>query len=512
MGQKNITLKMPTDFTEGDLKHKIGKKQRIKNFTFQIEGKSLDARNKSNIHWLVRVLITSEEIKEKISGKDLELNIPYKKRKENVIIVGSGPAGFFAAYVLQIAGFKTSLLERGSEVEKRIKSVNDFEKTSVFNPENNYAFGEGGAGTFSDGKLTSRSKHISLERKFIIKTYIEAGAPKEIKYLAQPHLGSDKLKTILKNIRLKYCEIGGVLNFETQLTDVKIKEGNASSVETNSGVMDTSILVLATGHSAYETYRILMQKGLRFRTKNFALGCRMEHPQQIINLAQWGKEKLPGVKAAEYRLSSKADGKQQVYSFCMCPGGTIVPAAAYPNSNIVNGMSLYNRDAKFANAACVAGVNLNELLEREVSASEALDWLEKLEQSFYEQTNSYQAPSCSISDFINKKNPKSNLESSYPFGLTPEPLWDMLPVKVSNSIREGLKDFSRKIKNFESGNLVGLESKSSAVIQVLRARSGLCEGFENIYMLGEGSGYAGGIISSAADGIKGAMNIIAQFE
>lgn len=512
MGQKIITLKMPTDFTKGDLKRKIGKKCRIKDFTFQLEGKSLDARHKSHIHWLIRALVISEEIKEEIPLTNVELNIPYKKRNKNVVIVGSGPAGFFAAYVLQMAGFNTILIERGSEIEKRSKSIIDFEKTSVFTSENNYAFGEGGAGTFSDGKLTSRSKHISLERKFIIKTYIEAGAPKEIKYLAHPHLGSDNLKMIVKELRAKYTEIGGVINFDTKLMDVKIRDGKVKSVETNSGVKDTNVLVLAIGHSAYETYRMLMQKGLLFRIKNFALGCRMEHPQQIINLAQWGKESLPGVKAAEYRLSSKADGKQQVYSFCMCPGGVIVPANAYPNSNIVNGMSLYNRDAKFANAACVAGVNLSDLLDREVSASEALDWLEQMEHSFYKHSDSYQAPSCSISDFVNKRQPKSNSETSYPFGLIPAPLWEMLPEKVSNSMREGLKDFSRKMKGFETGNLIGLESKSSAIIQVLRSRSGLCEGFENFYMLGEGSGYAGGIISSAADGIKGAMNIIAQFE
>lgn len=425
-----------------------------------------------------------------------------------MIVVGSGPAGFFSAYVLQKAGFACTMIERGSDVESRAKHINDFETQNTFNPQNNYAFGEGGAGTFSDGKLTSRSKHISKERNFILDLYVEAGAPEEIKYLAHPHLGSDNLKIIARNLRLQFEALGGKILFDTNLTDIKMKGEKVKLVETNSGLLEADYLVLAIGHSAFDTYRMLIRNGVPFRTKNFAIGSRMEHPQVLINKAQWGVESLAGVKAAEYRLTSKADGKHQVYSFCMCPGGMVVPATAFAGSNIVNGMSLYNRDAEFANAACVASVNLGGLLRKEVSPLESLDWVEQLEQKFYEFSNSYRAPFCSIEDFLMRKGKGKKSESSYPLGLINAPLWEMLPMEISNALKSGLEDFQRKIKGFEKGVLLGLESKTSSSIQVLRDRSGLCEGFENLFMLGEGSGYAGGIISSAADGVKGAMKLI----
>jgi len=234
----------------------------------------------------------------------------------------------------------------------------------------------------------------------------------------------------------------------------------------------------------------------------------VEHPQEIINRAQWGRESLPGVKAAEYRLTSKGDGNLPVYTFCMCPGGRVVPASAYKNTNIVNGMSRYKRDGEFTNAACVAGVNPDKLTGREITPLEALDWLETLEESFYRYSDGYQAPFCSIQDFINRKEPSDIVDSSYPLGLKPAPLWDLLPSEVSGSIREGLKDFSRKVKGFETGSIMGLESKTSSPIQVLREKNRLCAGIENLYIVGEGSGFAGGIISSGADGIKAAMNII----
>jgi hypothetical protein len=255
---------------------------------------------------------------------------------------------------------------------------------------------------------------------------------------------------------------------------------------------------------------MLMGRGVAFRPKNFAIGCRVEHPQAIINLAQWGRETLPGVKAAEYRLTSRGDGRLPVYTFCMCPGGMVVPATAYADCNIVNGMSLYRRDGGFANAACVAGVSLNQLLGREVSALESLDWLAGLERSFYDYGGDYRAPCCSIADFIQGKampGAAARFQSSYPLGLNPAPLWELLPAAVSGTIREGLKEFCRKVKGFETGLIMGLESKTSAPIQVLREDDGRCCGFENLYLVGEGSGYAGGIISSGTSGIKAALRI-----
>jgi hypothetical protein len=250
---------------------------------------------------------------------------------------------------------------------------------------------------------------------------------------------------------------------------------------------------------------MLIARGVTFRTKNFAIGSRMEHRQEVINIAQWGHPELPGVKAAEYRLTSPADGKHQIFSFCMCPGGMVVPAAAYPETNIVNGMSFYSRGGKFANAACVAGIHPDELAGKTVSALDALVNLQKMEEQFYRFTQSYSAPACSISSFLKAKPGNGKMQSSYPLGLTPAPLWEMLPGNVVRAMQAGLLDFNRKMRGFDTGNLIGFESKTSSPVQVVREPNGRCEGFENLYIIGEGSGFAGGIISSAADGVKAAM-------
>ncbi|MBW6480842.1 MAG: FAD-dependent monooxygenase [Bacteroidales bacterium] len=510
MGYKLISIKAPTAYNEDMLRQMIARQLKIRRFSFQVEGKSLDARNKRDIHWLLRVAVVSDEIKGGDVPQAESLEIPFRKRKEKILVVGSGPAGFFAAFVLQKAGFNTTLIDRGSEVLKRNRSIQNFERNGIFDPQNNYAFGEGGAGTFSDGKLTSRSKHISKERQFILQSYINAGGPEEIGYMTHPHLGTDNLIRIVKNLRQQYQELGGEMLFETLLDDLVIKDGRVVEAKTSGGNISFDAVFIAPGHSAYETYRMLINRGVQFRAKNFALGSRMEHPQEIINLAQWGKESLPGVKAAEYRLTSPGDGKHQVYSFCMCPGGMVVPATAYADTNIVNGMSFYKRDGQYANAACVAGLHPNELAGKEVTALEALELTEKLEKTFYRFSGGYDAPSCTIQDFLEGKLRANQLQSSYPLGLKPAPLWEMLPQNGVHAMRAGLKDFSRKMRGFETGNLIGLESKTSSPIQVLREEGGLCSGFENLFVIGEGSGYAGGIISSAADGVKAAMRFVSR--
>lgn len=508
MGFKRIQLQMPTSYREVYLEQRIRKMLGIHQFRWEVENKALDARKKDHIHWQMRVLVHSPELKGTDADPIPVLQIPYVKRSKKAVVVGSGPAGFFAAFVLQKAGYRTTLIERGADVDKRSQRITTFETSGKFDPLGNYAFGEGGAGTFSDGKLTSRSKRISLEKRFILQAYVDAGAPEEIKYLTHPHLGSDKLREIVKVMRKQFQGLGGTVLFETNAIDFKRKGARVNEIITDKGSFAADYFVYAIGHAAFETYRKLMQKGLRFHTKNFALGSRVEHPQRLINQAQWGVPSLQGVKAAEYRLTSQTDKNHPVYTFCMCPGGTIVPATAYENQNIVNGMSLYQRDGKFANAACVAGLNLNQLLGREVSALETLDWLEKLEAEFYEKAGGYAAPFCSIEDFIRGRMPKQTPETSFPMGLLPAPLWEWLPQSVSRAMRSGLKSFSKKIKGFEKGTIMGLESKTSAPIQVDRNENGLCTGFENLYMVGEGSGYTGGIISSAADGIKAAMAIV----
>ncbi len=508
MGYREISLQLHTDYSEEDLRQGIAGQLGIQDFSYQVDNKSLDARKKGNIHWLIRVAVVSDEITGGQPPLYPSLDIPYKKKAGKAVVVGSGPAGFFSAYILQKAGFDTTLIDRGADVQRRAEGIRQFERSGVFDPMGNYAFGEGGAGTFSDGKLTSRSKHISKERQFILDEYIRAGAPEEIGYMAHPHLGSDNLRVIVKNLRDAFQTIGGCMLFETFLQDLKIENNRATQAVTSSGSIEADYFIIAPGHSAYETYRMLIRRGIQFRTKNFALGSRVEHPQRLINKAQWGREDLPGVKAAEYRLTSQGEGRLPVYTFCMCPGGTVVPAAAYQDTNIVNGMSRYQRSGQFANAACVAGIHPDRLLGREAGAEEVLDWLHALEESFYQYSAGFAAPFCSIRAFIDKKEGTDIVESSYPLGLRPAPLWDLLPAGISSSLREGLRDFSRKIKGFETGIIMGLESKTSSPIQALREKDLSCIGIENLYIVGEGSGCSGGIISSGADGIKAAMHII----
>lgn len=507
MGFKQLEYKFPINISDAEIEERIGHDLVLKDFRWEVLSKSLDARKKSHIYWLVRLQVQSDELRGGDPVVRPVLDIPYRARNRKALIVGSGPAGFFAAYVLQKAGFRTVIVERGAAVRKRSRGILYFEKTGKFNPVSNYAFGEGGAGTFSDGKLTSRSKHISREKAFVLATYIEAGAPPEIAWLAHPHVGSDFLKRIVESLRVKYQNAGGEILFETMLTGLVIKNGEVIAAETSQGDIQADLFLFAPGHSSFDTYRMLMAAGVGFRTKNFAIGSRAEHPQSLINLAQWGVESIDGLKAAEYRLTSSGNGHHPVYSFCMCPGGIVVPASPFANVNIVNGMSYYRRAGQFANAACVAGVSPDELAGRRLTPYETLDWLEDLEKSFFNFSKGFKAPFCYIQDFIKGRYPESVPKTSYPLGLEPAPLWELLPPLVSGSMREGLKEFSRKIHGYEKGILIGLESKTSSPIQALREETGRCIGFNNLFIMGEGSGYAGGIISSAADGIRVAMGI-----
>lgn len=508
MGFKTIQIKLPTNYSEHEVRQAITRTLGLKVFTFQLEKKSLDARKKNDIHWQTTVSVSSEEIKGEAYEIPKTLDIPLRKRDEKIVVVGSGPAGFFAAFVLQKAGFQVTLIERGSDVAKRSMAIQQLETLGNFSSQNNYAFGEGGAGTFSDGKLTSRSKHISQERQFILAEYVKAGAPEEILYMAHPHVGTDKLKIVVANLRAAFIECGGKFLFDTELRDLVVNHKQVTQISSNQGDFEVDKLILATGHSAYDTYRMLIKRGVSFRTKNFAIGHRIEHPQVLINQAQWGREKLAGVKAAEYRLATQTKSGLPVYSFCMCPGGTVVPAAAFAEKSVVNGMSYYRRDGQFANAGCVVGVHPDMLLGHASEPLEILDWMDQLEEKFYAFSNGYVIPANRAVDYITRTPSKKTGNSSYPLGLQSAPLYDMIPRSVSQALSEGLLDFSRKIKGFEHGLLMGLESKTSSPIQVVREKSGLCEGFTNLYFVGEGSGYAGGIISSAADGVKCAMGLV----
>ncbi|OIP01742.1 MAG: hypothetical protein AUJ98_03295 [Bacteroidetes bacterium CG2_30_33_31] len=510
MGYKYIQINLPTNYSEDELRKHVQKQLGINEFSIKIDKKSLDARNKNNIHWQLSVNIVSNQIKSDnyFAPKSLEIN--YKKRDKKVIVVGSGPAGFFAAHVLQLAGYAVTIIERGSMVEKRTKEIKLLDTAGKFSEQDNYAFGEGGAGTFSDGKLTSRSKHISAERQFILSEYVKAGAPAEILFLAHPHVGTDNLKLVVENLRKQFLENGGEFLFNMQLEDLIIENRKIKKIICNSIEYYADFVILATGHSAYDTYRMLIKRGINFETKNFAIGHRIEHEQTLINKAQWGKENISGLKAAEYRLTSRTKSGLPVYTFCMCPGGIVVPAAAYNEKSVVNGMSYFARNGHFSNAGCVVGIHPDMLVGHHSTPTEILDWMDKREEEFYNFSNSYMIPANIASDYLKKKESNKLNKSSYPLGIKSAPLYNMLPSIVTDAIAEGLVDFARQLKGFDSGTLMGFESKTSSPLQVSREKDGKCIGFDNLYFVGEGSGFSGGIISSAADGIKCALSLCSK--
>ncbi len=505
---KNTTfeLKLPINYTYTDILKQLKRKGAKNVESANVIRKSLDARKKSNIVWNLKVEINTQEISYTRRAEGA-LDLPYKDFNKTVIIVGSGPAGIFAGLVLLKSGFTVTILEKGKKVEDRDADIEDLINNGNFRANSNFAFGEGGAGTYSDGKLTSRNKHISKEKDFILSTFINNGAPEEIYSMVHPHIGSDNLKIVAKNMRNQFLDLGGVIHFDTTFITFDSKFGGVTKVETDKGDFDTNYLLLATGHSSFPTYWELIKKGVIFKSKNFAIGFRAEHPQSLINRAQWGQDSIKGLKAAEYRLTSKTD-TSSVFSFCMCPGGTIVPAAASAKASVVNGMSNYSRNGEFANAAVVSAFNFSDMLKREVSPLESLDLLQQLEERYFDATGGYSVPGMKITDFINGTSSGNIGNTSYKPGITPYNLEELLPHNIIEPLKQGLKDFSNRLSGYETGNILGLESKTSSPIQAVRDPNGLCSTYNNLYFAGEGSGWAGGIVSSAADGIKSALDII----
>jgi uncharacterized protein len=512
MGYYEIELKLPTDYDDNLIIKSIQEKQGFKNFEYKILKKSLDARKKNNIVYVLQIGIFSQEIKNSGSKHTSKLDIISKKRTSKIIIVGNGPAGFFCSYTLAKAGFSVTCLEQGCAVDQRVEDIKDFENEGILKVHSNYVFGEGGAGTFSDGKLTTRTKKIAVEKAFILDAFIQAGAPEEIKYLNHPHIGSDNLKIIVKNLRDMFQFIGGKTVFETKVIDFKIKPNNQVVLMTEKKEYTADYIFFAPGNSAYDTYRMLMKNNIAFNTKPFAVGVRVEHLQSDINTSQWKVPELKGVKAAEYRLTYTTKNNFPVYSFCMCPGGKILCSASKPGQSNVNGASHYLRDSKWANSAIVVGINFKKLFNKEFTPTEALDWVESLEKKAFSICDNYQAPFNTIEDFIHKKITSRPVLSSYNFPLIPYDYKKLLPAEIEEALREGLIYFSQKIKCFNNGIMVGLETKTSPPIQVVRDSDYTCNDQKNIYVIGEGSGHASGIITSAVDGIKVALSLIERLQ
>jgi uncharacterized FAD-dependent dehydrogenase len=510
MGYNEYELSLPCSAPEAELRAAIARKAKLGSFEYSIVLKSLDARHKDRIAWLYRVGVRSAELMGGTEPKAPALEHSRTKRGGRVAVAGTGPAGIFAALYLARSGFKVTVLERGSRVDGRKAALDAFEAGGPFPAADNYAFGEGGAGTFSDGKLSSRTKGISAEREYLFSEFVAAGAPDEIRYMTHPHVGSDILYAMTPRLRLALEEAGGSIEFGARVDDLVLSNGKLSALDTSRGRFEADAFVLACGHSSFDTQRMLMSRGVPFRAKNFALGFRAEHEQAAINRAQWGVKSLPGVKAAEYRLTAQS-GDTGVYSFCMCPGGTVVPAAAFPDASVVNGKSDYARNGRWANAAVVAGVSLNALLGEELSPERALDWLEALERRFKDFAGGWRAPAMTVRDFMAGRSGTALPPSSYPLGLMAANLAELLPAAIVPPLREGLAQFCRKLRGYEDGIILGLESKTSAAIQALRDPEAMTAGYDNLYIAGEGSGWSGGIVSSAADGLKAAQALAARY-
>lgn len=509
MGYAEITLKLPTDYSAGLLEKRIAEEIHGGNFTFHILRRSLDARNRRDIHFLARIGVTSDTL----SGNPPEirkLEIVRRRRDRRVVVTGCGPAGIFASLVLQKAGFSVTIIEKGAEAAKREEKISGFEKTGIFDFFGGYCFGEGGAGTFSDGKLTSRTKTISLEKDFVFDTLIKAGAPSEIAYETYPHVGSDKLKKIIPAIISEFRELGGKVIFESEVTEIFRNGGKISAVGISgaeTGKIEGDYFIFANGHSSFKLYRLLISQGVFFTTKPFAIGFRVEHLQEEINFSMWRRRSLPGVKAAEYHLTADCS-PGHAFTFCMCPGGRVVQSAPDGNSSVVNGMSNYARDGRFANSAVVTPFSLEEAAGGEISAGKALDVLEKMEHGFYNFRKSFDIPATRISDVIHGKKTADLPESSFSFKLIPADMSEFFPENVYERLKKGLQIFCRKLDCFENGVVMGFESKTSAPVKCLRNQNLTAAPFTNLYICGEGSGYSGGIVSSAADGIKTALSLM----
>ena len=420
--------------------------------------------------------------------------------KRSVIIIGAGPAGLFAALTLLEHGIKPIIYERGKEVSERKKDIALLNRNEGLNPESNYCFGEGGAGTFSDGKLFSRSKKRGNMQR-VMELFHYFGAPDTVLYEAHAHIGSDKLPGIIKRMRECILEHGGEIHFETCVTSLKEVTGYGLQVT------ETPI-ILAIGHSAHDTYRMLAKEGVKLETKGFAMGVRTEHPQSLINKLMYHSTNVEYVGNASYSLVTQVDGRG-VYSFCMCPGGHIVPAGSEAGSCVVNGMSASHRNSPYANSGMVVQINPEDIEGDD--PLRGLAFQEQLERMAFEHGGPQaQAPAQRLKDFVEGKASKDLPACSYLPGIVSSRLDEWLPAHIGKRLQQGFRDFDKKYPGFLTNDavIVGVESRSSSAVRIPRDPETLQSvSTPLLYPCGEGAGYAGGITSSALDGINAALKI-----
>ncbi|MBO8138669.1 MAG: NAD(P)/FAD-dependent oxidoreductase [Desulfotomaculum sp.] len=521
-------IRLPINHKESEIVKAVLDKLCIKEkqlLEINIFKQSIDARKKNKIYFVytVDVRVDNEEsILNKIKDRDVTLTPDMKyyyvqpgdvKLGNRPVIVGTGPAGLFCGLILAQMGYKPLLLERGADVDKRTKAVSKFWETGELDTSCNVQFGEGGAGTFSDGKLTTLIKNKRCRK--VLEELVEAGAPAEIIYSYKPHVGTDMLKRVVKNIRQKIISLGGEVKFNSQVSDIVVKDGRITAVIVNgSEKIMTEVLVLAIGHSARDTFEMLLEKGVRMVQKPFSIGFRIEHPQELINKAQYKKfANHPRLGAADYKLSYHSPSGRSAYTFCMCPGGTVVAAASETKGVVTNGMSEYARNGDNANSALLVGVRPGDYGSDHPLAGMYFQRL--WESKAYEMGGgSYRAPAQLVGDFLNGRT-SAVLGTVYPTykpGVKMTTLQDCLPSYVIKTLKEALPAFAKKLRGFTMYDavLTGVETRSSSPVKIYRDES--CQtNIRGIYPAGEGPGYAGGIMSAAVDGIQVAEFIARKY-
>lgn len=479
--------------------------------------KSIDAR-RAHVAFICSFAFSVDKEEELLERFPKELTIykPYeyvypKKNEKKVVIVGSGPAGLFCAYVLSHIHQKVVLVERGAPVEQRIKDVDELVKTGTLNPNSNIAFGEGGAGTFSDGKLTTGIKNPRIP--FILQTFIDHGAPEDIGYLSMPHIGTDRLRSVIRSMRKDIIAHGGEVMFNTKFEDFKETKSGHEVIVSKEGKkisLETDALVLAIGHSARDTYEMLCEKHMEMEAKSFAIGVRIEQSQKKINAIQYGKQaNHPALGAAPYKLAVQTSKKRGVYTFCMCPGGYIVPSSTIEGELCVNGMSYYDRLGENANSAILVTVDKKDYPEDHPLSGIAFQRaLEK--KAFEAGGGAMKAAVQRVVDYLNNK-PSTDLgdiKPTYKPGYTLTNINEIFPDFINENLHEGLQLMNHRMKGFydEQSIITGIEGRSSAPVRLIRNQD-MVSSIGWIYPIGEGAGYAGGIMSSAIDGILCAEKI-----
>lgn len=520
-------LKLPVSHSREELKRKIAKTLRCsaEDLSYEIIRQSLDARHKEDKKFVYTVDVNIPEEKRilrKVHNNNImltqkkEYQFPEVRKKRNVlspVIVGSGPAGLFCAWYLAFAGYHPLVVERGEEVVKRKKTVDSFWKNGVLNPDSNVQFGEGGAGTFSDGKLNTLVKDSFGRNHEVLKRFVEAGAPSEILYQQKPHLGTDLLLHIVQTLRHQVEEMGGQFRFCSKLTDLCFQNGRLEAVEINEREkIPAEICVLAPGHSARDTFQLLKKRGINMEPKSFAVGLRIEHPQKMINQALYGEAENPVLGSASYKVTHSCQNGRGVYSFCMCPGGYVVNASSEEGLLAVNGMSYQARDGENANSALIVTVTPEDFPEK--GALGGIAFQRDLERRAWEAGQG-KIPVQLFKDYRNHRA-STELGKVRPCTKGEYILSDVraiLPAQVGDSIEEGILAFGKKIAGFdrEDALLSGVESRTSSPVRIVRDSSGMSN-IEGIYPCGEGAGYAGGITSAAMDGIRVAEWICEKFK